>query len=177
MSKTSGAPRNRYRGKYAQVLPNLKALPPQDGPYQEKVEAAKRALIEQHDTLTSTALANMYADLDSAKDELSEEEKRLNLEMEAVSQLMQAAFEKEGVERIDSAEHGKNVTLQAEPYAQVTDADVFREWCKEQDLERKLSLPWATTNSITKQRLLDGLDPPPGVKAFVKVKPVVRKSA
>jgi hypothetical protein len=37
-------------------------------------------------------------------------------------------------------------------------------------------LPWQTTNAMCKRLLLDGLEPPPGVKVFMKIKPVVRKT-
>jgi hypothetical protein len=43
-------------------------------------------------------------------------------------------------------------------------------------LERLMSLPWQTVNSLSKERLLDGQPPPPGVDVFAKTKIVLRKA-
>ena len=54
-------------------------------------------------------------------------------------------------------------------FLQVVDREAFRLWCDaDPDLRRKMTLPWQTTNSLTKQLLLDGQPEPPGVTIWAK---------
>jgi len=43
-------------------------------------------------------------------------------------------------------------------------------WCVAEGLERQMSLPWQTTNSLTKARLLEGEPEPDGVTCYAKTK-------
>jgi hypothetical protein len=98
----------------------------------------------------------------------------VNLLLEAYQQLLTEEYEIEGVDSLAIDGFG-TVRTQPEPYAQVEDRDKFRQWCIEAGLERSLALPWQTTNALTKQRLMEGLPEPDGVKATVKTKIVFTK--
>ena len=97
-----------------------------------------------------------------------------NLRITAVEQMLVDAYETEGVTSL-KLEEGGSLAVQVEPYAQVQDRDVYRRWCVEQGLENLMTVPWATTSKLTKDRLLNGEPEPPGVKAYAKMKIVLRK--
>ena len=156
------------RSKYAGVLDKLPKYVTSDMPYQQRVDMVKSALTSGG-SLTAGELAQMYADLRREKARLEEQESILNLRLESVSQLLSDTYDQEGISSLKLAD-GSTVRAQPEPYAQVEDREAFRLWCIEQGLERSLVLPWATTNALTKERLLNGEPEPTGVKAFVKTK-------
>lgn len=57
-----------------------------------------------------------------------------------------------------------------------TGKEIFRRYCMaDPDLKQSLSLAWQTQNSLVKQFLLNGEEPPPGIKIFCKSKIVMRK--
>ncbi len=164
------------KGKYTEVVKTLPKLPAIDAGFQEKVVARKRELIE-NDPLkmrSAAALASEYRRLRDAKDEVEKVESRLNLEIEAISQLLVEQYEADGTSSIALATGG-SVSTQLEPYAQVTDRDVVREWAVKEGLERQLALPWQTANALVKDRLLKGEPEPPGMKAYVRTKIVLRR--
>lgn len=164
------------KGKYTEVVKTLPKLPASDAGFQEKVVARKRELIE-NDPLkmrSAAALASEYRRLRDAKDEVEKVESRLNLEIEAISQLLVEQYEADGTSSIALATGG-SVSTQLEPYAQVTDRDVVREWAVKEGLERQLALPWQTANALVKDRLLKGEPEPPGMKAYVRTKIVLRR--
>jgi hypothetical protein len=163
-------------GKYAEVVKTLPRLPASDAGFQEKVQQRKRELID-NDPLkmrSASALASEYRRLRDSKDEVEQIISRLNLEIEAVSQLLIEQYEADGTSSIALATGG-SVSTQLEPYAQVLDRDQCRTWAVENGLERSLALPWQTANAIVKERLLKGEPEPPGMKAFVRTKIVLRR--
>jgi hypothetical protein len=88
------------------------------------------------------------------KDELEKKLDAAKVDVRAFEEILQETYEMEG-----------------EPYASVKNPVAFRKWVREQPgLEQRMTLPWTTTNSITKEMLLDGDEPPPGVEVFVKQK-------
>lgn len=120
-----------------------------------------------------------------------------NLRLEAIEQLLINQFEVEGVTSVSLADFGV-VRTQYEPYAKVVDKEKFRQWCIDTctmcgqpasrhpfvdtasgqmcerpiTLETSLALPWASTNSIVKERLLAGESEPDGIQTSVTVKAV-----
>jgi hypothetical protein len=124
---------------------------------------------------TATAVAVAYASARARKDRLSKLESDINLEIEALAQILSERYEIEGVKTIGIAS-GYKISVQIEPYASVEDRDLLREWAMSEGLERSLTLPWQTVNAIAKERLVNGQPEPPGVKLFQKEKLVMRKS-
>lgn len=162
--------------KYKEVVKTLPRLPVADAAFQEKVGARKRELIDQ-DPLkmrSAASLATEYRRLRDAKDEVEQIESRINLELEAVGQLLIEQYEADDTSSISLATGG-SVSTQLEPYAQIVDRDEARVWAVKNGLERSLALPWQTSNAIVKERLLKGEEPPPGIKAYVRTKIVLRR--
>jgi hypothetical protein len=151
-------------GKYTAVLRGLPTYQGEDASFTEKV--IKKRLT--FGPLTATIAAAGYAAARAKKDIADEEMSKINVEVAAWEEAMHEAFEQEGVSSVRLVT-GESVSTYPEPYAQIADSRAFRAWCEEQeDLKDRLQLAWATTNSIAKERLLAGEEPPPGIKIFVK---------
>lgn len=177
----------RKPGKYDGILHKLPKLPVELTPgetvgYQDKVEQVKDEI--RHDKgfdLTAVGLGKEYASLRAEKDEAKAQLSAVNLRLEAVTQMLIASQEQAAQEEVMDGwgQYGASVNslrlvsgdvlrVQPEPYVIVEDRDTFRDWCIEKGMIRSLMLPWTTTNSLTKERLLNGEGEPPGTKAYIK---------
>lgn len=163
------------RGKYADVIDKLPKLLGTEPTYQAKVNFVKE-LIEQETGFQryASALALRYNVVRAEKEELEEQLSQINLRLEAISQLMINQYEVEATSRIVLTD-GYSISTQPEPHAVVEDKEVFRVWCIDMGLGNELMLPWPKTNSITKERLLNGDPEPAGVRAYTRTKIVRRK--
>lgn len=165
-------------GKYAAVIDKLPRLLGTEPAYQEKVNVVKAEIVKELATPlgppVGSDFAYRYTELRAQKEEIEEQLSAINLQIEAINQLIVDQFESEGVSSVRLST-GASVSVQYEPSAQVVDKEAFRLWCLAQGLERSMVLPWMTTNAITKERLLAGDPEPEGVKAHAKTKLVLRK--
>lgn len=181
-------------GKYSKIIATLQKLTGEEPEFQAKVNAVKSVILEETPRHAS-AFAELYAKtrtgdphaLPLSNDERDDLITRLgkegiedllsscNVRLCAVEQLLSDQYEVEGVTSLKLDNIG-SVGVQLEPYAQVQDKIAYQEWCLKEGLLPLMTVPWATTNSMTKDRLLAGENPPPGVGAFVKTKFVLRKS-
>lgn len=125
--------------------------------------------------LSASGYARTFAELRGVEEILAEWTSETNLNLEALKQLMESAYENEDVSSLRLA-NGDTVRSQPEPYSKVVDKDAFRQWAIKEGLERSLQLPWQTTNALTKERLLKGLPEPTGVTATVKTKWVLTRA-
>lgn len=158
-------------GKYTSVLRGLPKYSGEDASFNEKV-AAKRIAIG---VVSASQAADGYTKARLAKDKADEEVSKANVEVAAWESIMQEVFEMEGITSLKLAT-GETVSTYPEPYAQVSDPQAFRNWCMDQEgLGDRMQLAWATTNSIAKERLLAGEEPPPGITVFVKTKSRLNK--
>jgi hypothetical protein len=156
--------------KYAKVFSRLEKLP-EDPTYRDQIQALKQSISNRN----PPALARTYASLRDKKTRIEEELKGVNLQIEAVSQLLVVAYETDSLVTLKLTS-GRSVRVQPEPYAQVEDKEKFRLWCIENKLEKEMHLAWQSTNSLTKERLLEGQPEPDGIKAFIKDKIILRKA-
>lgn len=116
----------------------------------------------------------MFCELREERDRLEDERKAVDAKIEALTRLIIDSYEERGVQSV-KLDSGASVSMQVEPYAQVVDRDAFREWCIKNGLANALQLPWQSTSSLTKERLLAGDPEPDGVQAFCKSKLVLRR--
>lgn len=115
----------------------------------------------------ATIFARGYRETRAVKEALQEQLKAIELTLEAYSQLAIDQFEVEGTTSL-KLDDGSTVRVQGVPYAGVEDKQKFRLWCIGNDLEDQLTLNPAKTAALTKERLLQGLPEPDGVRAFMK---------
>jgi hypothetical protein len=188
-------------GKYDKLKSSLKPLERPKTPYQERVEKEKAEFTELHglDPAKIAAVFVLWRDRADALEEGNEAEdgriplslldrlwpewakegihsqKFVNLKLEALKQLLDEAYTEQNLseQRLQS---GDSVAVQKEPHAVVKDADAYREWCFTKGYKEAMSLPWQTTNGMVKERLLEGIELPPGVEAYMLTKVVLRKA-
>lgn len=166
------------KGKYAEVVKTLPRFVSEDRTYQDRINARKEEILKgnaekelEPEPNTATHLAQTVAECRELKDAIKEELSRIQLDLDARTQLLIDAYEREGVTSMSLVDGG-SVRIQAEPYPQIFDQDKLREWAIENGYERKLQLHFKTVEALTKQALLDGQDAPPGVKPWVNFKAV-----
>jgi hypothetical protein len=119
------------------------------------------------DQLSQQELGKRYTELRDKKDALEAQEKKINLELEAVQQLLIPKMEQNGMDlyRMPS---GDSLSIKDEPYCSVADKDAFTSWIKETGQESLLTVHYMTLSAMTKDRLQTGQNPPPGIKVFLK---------
>lgn len=126
--------------------------------------------------MNAGTVAKMYRDIRKVKNAMDEQEKTLNIIKAAYEQVLVDQYEAEGMTNLSLDDYiGGAVRYELQPHGAVKDKDANREWAMKSGLERSLSLPWQTINALTKQALLDGLDPPDGVEVTARVKVVYTK--
>lgn len=145
--------------KYSEVV---KKLAPLEIPRNERVEAIR----EKYIGFDPIDLAKAYAAARKVKELCDTEAKSANETIDAIVSVLVPAFEGADITTI-KLDTGQSVSVGPLPRATVEDRDVFREWCKKNGYERELNLAWQTTDTITKELLLQGLPEPDGVKAYV----------
>lgn len=161
--------------KYGHIVGKLPKFVDGDVKYRDKIEEEKGKILEEDILHTARGLAELYAEQRAIREATEKTLKGDNLRLEAIRQLFCEAMDEEDTTSLTLTGIGA-IRVQVEPYAQVMDKPAFRRWCVENGLEESLSLPWQSTNSITKQRLLDGLPEPEGVEAFQKDKVVLTRT-
>lgn len=122
----------------------------------------------------ASVFARVYRWLRQVKDIFKEQESDIQLLLDANGQLLVDQYEVEDTNTI-KLQTGESVRVQWEPHAAVMDREAFRQWIIANGMGRSLSLPWQTTNAITKDLLLKGLPEPDGVVAHANYKIVVTK--
>jgi hypothetical protein len=168
--------------KYADVIKDLPMLPPDDLSYQAKIDEIK-AQIKSENVHVPESLAREYQVVRTAKEDLAEQLSLIQMRLTAVEQLLIEAYDEDdpgfglygAAPNTIKMKNGASIAIQMEPTGKVEDKETFRRWCIENGLENSLQL-WPTTMvAITKERLLNGLAAPDGVKAFTRPKIVWRK--
>ena len=161
-------------GKYDHITPNLPKFLEPDAKYVDRVEEAKTKLLNGRLEVPARDLATLFVGLRSKKEETEAQLKEDNLMLEAARDLFCEAMDDDNTTSLGLTGIG-TIRVQREPYAQVRDKAVFRKWCVRNGLEESLVLPWQSTNSITKERLLSGKPEPDGVEAFQKDKVILTR--
>lgn len=167
-------------GKYAKVVGKLARYEgggggdeddeTQGGDYAARVRDVKAELLKEGGgAIPTDVLIRAWYAQRTTKEQLTEELKDVNLHLAALGGLLSDAMEFEDTTKIKLSD-GMGVELRHEPRAVVKDREKFRQWCIAQGMEKELHLAWGTTNSMTKDMLLKGLNEPDGVEAFHDVK-------
>lgn len=168
--------------KYESIIPSLPSYIPEDPQelaHQQRVDAIKLEIINDPEISKSpVSLAQEYADLRLAKDNLEEQLKAIQISLDAYAQMLldsNSAGDSEwgqyGVLKTTMRlVSGDTIRVQHDPWARVFDKDANRKWAIKNGMERMLALPWQTINSITKECLIKAMPEPDGVKVWKKSK-------
>lgn len=131
--------------------------------YQDAVDEIKKVWVK----LSPKEMGEEFKGLKLRKIEISDEEKEINMKIEALSQLLVEWMEREEIEsvRLDS---GGVLTQTLSPYPRVVDEEQLLAWLREEHPTERLKLPWAVLERIVRERLEEGHPLPDGVEVFLK---------
>ena len=160
----------RDPGKYDAVLEGKPKIPLEDNPVRQmEIDQLK----EEFKGQPAVNLAMKYAVTRRRRDLLKAQESALQLELDALTQML-IASEDEGTDPAwgayganDNAirlPNGDSLRINHEPASNVVDAEAFRLWCIENGYERKLQLHAGTRESIVAERMLAAEPPPDGLE-------------
>ena len=162
--------------KYRDELPRFQ----NDKPYQQKVDAAKRALLglpgsqkpgrRAAQAANVAALARQFAKVKRAKKKLEDKIGDCNVELEALSQLLTDRLETEETQAVE-LRGGITVSLKDEPYPFVTDRRKIFAWIKKRKMLDLLTVHHQTLKGLVGDALKAGTPSaiPDGVELFIKV--------
>lgn len=161
-------------GKYQKLRGKIPAFE-QEPTYQAKVDEAKERILgtKSGEFANVSMLASKFADAKRIKDQLEESVSSINVEIEALSQLLVSALECEDVQKVELAT-GALVYLQDSVYPKVEDKEKLIKWAKKHGMENLLQLPWQTTRGIATEALTEGRKLPDGITVFLKTEARVR---
>lgn len=155
--------------KYASLKKKLPAFA-EESAYQEKIDAAKREILgatENPEDANSSALAARLERIKARKDDLEAQLYDVNVEAEALSQLIVAAMESDGVEKF-TLQSGATVYVNYAPYPCVEDREKLFAWIKAQKMQKLLSVQYQTLRGMVNDMLVAGKPVMPGVNVFLK---------
>lgn len=160
----------RQPGKYDAVLQDKPRLPLESNP-QRQMEIDQ--LKDGYENLPAVDIAMKYAVARHKRDLLRAEESVLQLELDALTQIL-VASQDEGTDPAwgayganDNAirlPNGDSLRINHEPASNVVDPEAFRLWCIANGYERKLQLHAGTRESIVAERMLAAEPPPDGLE-------------
>lgn len=150
------------KGKWQGLKGKLRRFVP-DMTFQDRVDDVKKVWVK----LKPQEMGEELKKLKLRKIAIEDEEKEINLKVEALSQLLCDWMEREEIESFRLASGGV-ITNVVTPYPRVTDETEFMEWLKENEPDEKLKLPWPSLDRIVRTRLEEGQPLPQGVEVFIK---------
>lgn len=161
-------------GKWTALMESRPVYQGHEPKYQDRVEEVKKGIRAQQ--LSPSIIAQTVATLREKKAQWEEQLATVQLHLEAHHQMLIDIFDEAGLDSL-KLKSGQSVRTQIEPYASVKDKVVFKEWCHTHGYSDLMTLPWQTTNSITKDRLQEGEPEPDGVEVYARTKVVLSKKA
>jgi hypothetical protein len=163
-------------GKYTKLRGKLPAFPV-DKTWQEKINAFKQKFLGTRSAENANArmLSLQFATREKKKDDLEAAIKKLNVEIEALSQMIVESLEGEQFQQIDLSS-GESISIKDTPYSSVIDRKKLFAWIKETHSADLLSVNTQTLNGLNNDRLLAGQPAVPGTKVFMKTRAKVSSS-
>jgi hypothetical protein len=159
------------KSTYANVTPNLPRLPTERD---EAVERARLAFREALGVTNASAVASAYADIRLEKAAVEAVLAEIQTRLDAIETILVDQYEAEGTTFL-RLEDGMSVGVNFEPVAKVEDPEAFRLWCLANGYEKRMVLHPSTTQSVVKERLLEGEPEPDGVTSYARPKITLRK--
>jgi hypothetical protein len=170
----------RKPGKYDHLLHKYPKLPPEDLAHHDRIQLHKQQLKADNGgaNFTATRAAELYTLARMYKAQLEIAESDVNLELEALTQLLVESQEDKAPEwgafgasdRSLRLTTGDALRVQPEIFAMVRDKNNFRDWCVAQQLRSQMELPDKKTQDLTKLRLLNGEPEPTGIEVYVRTR-------
>lgn len=156
-------------GRWSKLRHKLPAFEPEPG-WQEQVDAAKKKLMSgaRNPEAASTArLGRVFATTKRRKQTLEHKIKRLNVELEALSQVLVEALEDQELTKVE-LRGGVTLYISDEPYVTVENKQKMFRWIKANRAIYLLSIHHGALNAFVKDRLAAGMGAPAGAKVYMK---------
>lgn len=148
-------------GKWTEIAKTLPKRQEDETPWRLKVNAIKDASRAK----PTPEVLSAYRDLRAKKEALEAEVSALNAHILAAEELLADAYQSTGRETPFYFEDGARVEVNDAVAFQVEDSEKLMAWVHQEKLERLLSLPAPTRDSIARQRLEGNQSLPDGMKA------------
>lgn len=155
--------------KYASLKTKLPAFE-EESSYQQKIDEEKKLILAYAENAEDVNVAFLAARLEQAKQNKDEIEERLygvNVQIEALSQLLITAMDNQSLEKV-SLSSGATVYLNYAPYPSVEDREKLFAWIKKQRMVKLLTVNHQTLKGLVNELLANGKSVPPGVNVFLK---------
>jgi hypothetical protein len=133
------------------------------------IPGVKPFTVRTEDHKSLACLVREWHRLRAHKDLFEDVEKLLNLQLRAISDMIQALLDSEGQSSI-KLEEGIGVRSQPDVIGLVEDPQKFYDWVHQQKLDSLLSMHHGRLATIVKERLHGNLALPDGVKAHFRPK-------
>lgn len=163
-------------GKYSKLRGVVPAFE-EDSSYQARVNDAKQLLLsaENLEAANVNRLAALFAARKAMKDAHEETISELNVEIEALSQLLCDALEDQSIQKVELAS-GAILFLQDTPYPKVVDREAVLEWIKKEKMQGLLTIHYQTLKAMTSERLVAGKPCIPGTEVYLKTQARIRNA-
>lgn len=163
-------------GKYSKLRGVIPAFQ-EETSYQQRVDSWKQGFLCTDDAtnVNVNMLARNFAERKADKDKLEERISALNVELEALSQLLVEALEDQNIQKVELAS-GAICFLQDTPYPVVKDRDAVLEWIKKERMQSLLSVHYQTLKAMTSERLIAGKPCIPGTEVYLKTQARIRNA-
>jgi len=149
-------------GKYAHLKDVLDPLP-QDQTWQQRINTVKPRFNGKGLGL----LGEAYNKARERKEKLEDDLGDVNTELEALSQMILSKMEEDNLSLV-RLDDGSTLYINDKPYCRVDNQVKFLTWIRTSKKEDLLSVHYQRMNSLVSEMLLEGQEPPPGIKAFIK---------
>lgn len=157
-------PSGKYKGL---TLPRMIGVKPS---YYDKVNALREEIeADPEFQRQAGTIGETYAALRREAEVVTSQLSDIKLRLTAVMLIMLDQYEVECVTGM-TMRNGDKVRWNPEPHLIVTDKEVFRQWCLQNELERDMVLPWGKANKLVKDMLIDGRGEPPGAECYMRPK-------
>lgn len=163
-------------GKYAALRGKLPAFE-EETSYQQRVDAFKQEFLGTYSGVDANTafLAKEFSARKAMKDGHEETISALNVELEALSQLLVEALEDQNIQKVELAS-GAICFLQDTPYPVVKDREAVLAWIKQQKMQSLLSIHFQTLKALTNERLVAGKPPIPGTEVYLRTQARIRNA-
>lgn len=130
--------------------------------WQQKIDKVKLELKSKNRIDLCKELTFLWSEKDKIKEKLAE----LNTREEAICQIM--VDQLEGEEEISFKNPFGTFFLKDDPYCTIENKNDYLAWIEQQGLHDILTVNYQTMAGMTKTRLENGEELPPGIKVFMK---------
>lgn len=159
-------------GKWRGIETKLPAFE-QNPTYQAKVDAAKEHY--RKNNLDLRQMAESMASCQGYKEAQEDAISLVNIEIEALSQMLVDEMRAQGLEKLGLA-NGSTLSVEIQPYSSTENKEQMMNYFRRhKQLRQVMTVNWQTINAMNKDRLTEGKPAIPGTKTWAKISAKLRR--